>query len=312
MTVDQLIAGLKDKRKIALSRAITIVENRSSGFTELLDFAYRSRKDSYRIGITGPPGAGKSTLVSALAKSLAQGEEMAIVAVDPTSPFSGGALLGDRIRMRELAEIGNVFIRSMASRGSLGGLSLATENVLTILESYGMARIIVETIGVGQVEIDIAEACDTIILVLVPESGDGVQVMKAGLIEIADIILVNKADRDGADLLFRELNNAVQLSQRNWQVPIIKTIATENKGVDEVLAAIDEHHKFLFATSSLEQKRKRRIRITLDNLIEQELRRQINEKITEDNLDSVVDKIYQRLISPFKAVDNLLKRGSDG
>ncbi len=203
--------GFREGNRRSLARAISVVENERPGFQGLLHaLMTEGSKGSARLGITGPPGAGKSSLVSALTREyLDRGEEVAVVAVDPTSPYSGGALLGDRIRMNDLATDPGVFIRSMASRGSLGGLATTTKEVLDVVEAFGFQRTILETVGVGQTELEIAGAADTVVVVLVPESGDGIQAMKAGLMEIADIFVVNKADRPGADRLVKEIRTAL-------------------------------------------------------------------------------------------------------
>jgi LAO/AO transport system kinase len=207
-----LLAGFRARRRVALARAISAVENQRPGFRAILSALHERTGRAHRIGITGPPGAGKSTLAAALiAHYRSHGETVAAIAVDPTSPFTGGALLGDRIRMNEIAMDSGVFIRSMATRGSLGGLALATKEVIDVMDAYGFDRIIVETVGVGQSELDIAAAADSTVVVLVPESGDGIQAMKAGLMEAADLFVINKADRPGADRLAREVSLMLQL-----------------------------------------------------------------------------------------------------
>jgi LAO/AO transport system kinase len=206
-TPQKLIADFDAGRRAALARVISIVENQREGFLGLLNALHARIGGAHRIGITGPPGAGKSTLTAALITHYrGRGESVGVVAVDPTSPFTGGALLGDRIRMNEISMDDGVFIRSMATRGSLGGLALATKEIADVMDAYGFDRIIVETVGVGQSELDIAKAADSTVVVLVPESGDGIQAMKAGLMEAADLFVINKADRPGADRLAREVS----------------------------------------------------------------------------------------------------------
>jgi LAO/AO transport system kinase len=212
----ELLAAFRAGRRGALARAITIVENERAGFDTVLDALHDRLGRAHRIGLTGPPGAGKSTLTAALIRHYReQGESVGVVAVDPTSPFTGGALLGDRIRMNELSTDPGVFVRSMATRGSLGGLALATKEVADVLDAFGFDRVLIETVGVGQSELDIAAAADTTVVLLVPESGDSIQTMKAGLMEASDIFVVNKADRPGADRLAREIGTMLHLRLRD-------------------------------------------------------------------------------------------------
>lgn len=207
-----LLGRFRDGKRIGLARAITVVENEQTGFEAFLHHALAPAPQATRVGITGPPGAGKSSLVAMLSHHYrAADQEVGVVAVDPTSPYSGGALLGDRIRMNDLATDPGIFIRSMATRGSLGGLATTSKEVIDLMDAFGTPRILIETVGVGQTELDVTGAADTVVVVLVPESGDGVQAMKAGLMEIADIFVVNKADRPGADRLLKELKMAIHL-----------------------------------------------------------------------------------------------------
>jgi len=211
---EALLERFRDGKKVGLARAISLVENAQPGFQAFLHAVLETPRFARRVGFTGPPGAGKSSLVAGLARSYRRvGEEVAVVAVDPTSPYSGGALLGDRIRMNDLATDPGIFIRSMATRGSLGGLATTTKEVLDLMDAFGFERVLVETVGVGQTELEITGAADTVVVVLVPESGDAIQAMKAGLMEIADVFVVNKADRPGADRLVRDLKLALHLRE---------------------------------------------------------------------------------------------------
>jgi LAO/AO transport system kinase len=228
-----LLAGFDAGRRAALSRAISIVENERPGFDALLHALHPRLGRAHRIGVTGPPGAGKSTLTAALiAHYRARDERVAVVAVDPTSPFTGGALLGDRIRMNELSMDPAVFVRSMATRGSFGGLALATQDVVDVLDAYGFDRILIETVGVGQSELDVAAAADTTVVLVVPESGDAIQAMKAGLMEAAELFVVNKADRPGADRMVRELGMMLQLRFRTANGGSLYRNAPAHHGVD--------------------------------------------------------------------------------
>lgn len=294
-----------DKRAIA--QTISIVEN--GGDSAILEKIFKHTGEAYQIGITGPPGAGKSTLVNAIAKRLlAKSFKVGIIAVDPTSPFSGGALLGDRIRMTDLALHKNVFIRSMASRGSLGGLARATKDAALVLDAAGMDFIIIETIGVGQVELDIAQVCDTTVVVLVPESGDSIQAMKAGLLEIADVMVVNKGDREGAERLLTELRFVFELREQmvGWHYPILKTVATKDEGITELVSAVDEHNSYLRKSGGLEQKRKERLLLRVHELIEQNIRSHLREKVISDGeLKQLVDKIYKRQLDPYRVAADI-------
>ncbi len=241
--------------RAALARAISVVEDRRPGFRELLAGLAGSGRRAHRTGITGPPGAGKSTLAAALAGHWrGSGEEVAIVAVDPTSPWSGGALLGDRVRMAPLQLDRGVFIRSMATRGAGGGLAEAVHDVVDLMEGSGFGRILLETVGVGQTELGVAAAADTVVLALTPESGDEVQAMKAGLAEVSDVFVVNKADRPGAHALVRQLRDAVGLGRRRSgrTPPVLAAVATTGEGIAAVADAIEEHRRSLAGSRALE------------------------------------------------------------
>ncbi len=306
-----LINGVLKHEKKALARAISKIENLDDGYEKILMKLFPATGNAYHIGITGPPGAGKSTIVDGLASRIAaQNKKIGIIAVDPTSPFSGGALLGDRIRMGSLSNIKNIFIRSMASRGSLGGLARATKEVALLMDAFGMDYILIETIGVGQVEIDVVDACDTTVLVLVPESGDGIQAMKAGLLEVADIIVVNKADREGAEKLVRELKVITELRDKRslWDYPALTTEAIYEKGIDDLLKVIVRHEVFLKKSNDFEKNRRQQVKRHVQSLIELRLRKQLEENILKNvKFDILVDKILNKEISPFEAADYIMK-----
>jgi LAO/AO transport system kinase len=289
----------------ALARAITTVENERVGFQDFLHTVLQAGPRTARVGFTGPPGAGKSSLVAYLAGAYrARDERVGVVAVDPTSPYSGGALLGDRIRMNDLAMDPGIFIRSMATRGSLGGLAVTTKEVIDLMDAFGFERVLVETVGVGQTELEITAAADTVIVVLVPESGDAIQAMKAGLMEIADVFVVNKADRPGADRLLKEIRQAIHLragsalhdvpahhgvdlrrvtgqgaAQRTppvdagWEIPVLKTFGLTGEGVPELLEAIDRHRTWLGAGGELAARRRARSLRRIRDVVDRDLRK---------------------------------------
>ncbi|UCC12048.1 MAG: methylmalonyl Co-A mutase-associated GTPase MeaB [candidate division WOR-3 bacterium] len=302
----QLIRG--DKRVIA--QTITTVENATD--PKVLEQIFPHTGKAYHIGITGPPGAGKSTLVNVLCQHLlTDGKKIGIIAVDPTSPFSGGALLGDRVRMTDLSLHKDVYIRSMGSRGSLGGLAQKTKDVALVLDAAGMDYVFIETIGVGQVELDIAQVCDTTVVVLVPESGDSIQAMKAGLLEIADILVVNKGDREGSDRFMLELKFAFELREQvtGWDFPILKTIATKPEGIPELGAAIAAHRSYLEGCGMLEKARKIKLKRRIHELIENRISSHLREHmIGEHELDTMLDKMYRRKLNPFRVAARIADR----
>jgi LAO/AO transport system kinase len=306
----QLVEKFLQKDPRALSRIITLVENEAPGYRQLLSALYHHAGNAKKIGITGATGAGKSTLVDELAKLLvARGDTVGIIAVDPTSPFTGGALLGDRVRMQDVGLNEGVFIRSMATRGSLGGLSKATREVSIVLDAFGKDFVLIESVGVGQVALDIAEVVDTTVVILVPESGDGIQAMKAGLMEIADIFAINKADREGADRIAVELESVLALRRKDdgWDYPIVKTEARKGLGVDMLLEQIDRQGEYIARTGYLEKRKKDLLRAELLQLLSETVREKVGTRlIREGRLDAAVAEIMGGALDPYQAVDQLL------
>ena len=296
--------------KLAATRAITAVENSAPSGEEILRAIYRHTGKAYRVGITGPPGAGKSTVVNKLARLYRQQEmHVGIIAVDPTSPFTGGALLGDRIRMTDVELDEGVFVRSMASRGSPGGLSRKTADVADVLDASGSDVVLLETVGVGQSELDVAAAADTTVVVLVPESGDSIQAMKAGLMEIADLFVVNKSDRPGADQAVTAIRTVLQFrSERDgWNADIVKSIANEGKGIDEIAGSIDRHRKYLEETGRLLEKRGRRIVNRIRELVGEQLRVDFWNEGRLERMRQEVQHVIERRRTPFDVVEDLLR-----
>lgn len=290
----------------ALAKLITMVENEMPGALEALQQLYPKTGHAYILGITGPPGSGKSTLTDKITKELRKkGYTVGIVAVDPTSPFSGGALLGDRLRMQDITNDEGVFVRSMATRGMLGGLSKATADTIKILDAFGKDFILIETVGVGQDEVDIVKTADTTLLISVPGLGDEIQALKAGIMEIGDVFVVNKADREGADRLVAELRLMLDLSPSlsPWRPPIIKTIATLGEGVAELTEKILEHRNFLERGEGLLGKRNERAREEIIDLIEQEISRYVHKMLKYDmSFDEVIEQVVARKKDPYSYV----------
>ena len=339
--LNSLLSRFRDGEVLALARAISIVEDERDGFEDLLHSLMAAGPSTCRVGFTGPPGAGKSTLLAEVAASYrAADEHVGVIAVDPTSPYSGGALLGDRIRMNDLTTDPGIFIRSMATRGSLGGLATTTKEVLDLMDVFGFDRVLVETVGVGQTELEITGAADTVVVVLVPESGDAIQAMKAGLMEIADVFVVNKADRPGAARLAQELRQAMHLKagnafkdmpahhgvdlsrvlreerttdavapegQEGWSVPVLSTVAQTGEGLPELLEAVEAHRVWLGASGQLEVRRRSRARARVQDVVERDLRRAARRSVLSKGvLESALDDIAQRVETPYSVARRIL------
>lgn len=312
--VDRLLSG----EKSAVARGITLIESQSDESLGLLNSIHKRLGHAYRVGITGPPGAGKSTLAGRLARSLSDsGKKIGIIAVDPTSPFSGGALLGDRVRMMDLSSHSGVFIRSMATRGSLGGLSKTAQQAADVLDAAGFDYVFLETVGVGQSELDVVEAADTTVVVLTPESGDSVQAMKAGLMEIADFFVLNKADRPGVDQSYSAISTVLQISgesrktgtETNGWVPfIVKTVASENRGIGDVIKGIDRHYSYLVNSKRLFSKRKERLRRVVIEIIEEQLHEQFWTKDRISELEVKLDLVLSNELSTVELARELTKK----
>ncbi|KPL16724.1 MAG: hypothetical protein AMJ92_12540 [candidate division Zixibacteria bacterium SM23_81] len=309
---DDLLKRFSEGDSRALARVISLVENEASGYRNLLSALYHRTGKARKIGITGSTGAGKSTLVDELAKLLVnQGSALGIIAVDPTSPFTGGALLGDRVRMQDLGAQKGVFIRSMASRGSLGGLAKATREVSMVLDAFGKDFLLIESVGVGQVTLDIAEVVDTTVVVLVPESGDGIQAMKAGLMEIADIFVVNKADREGADRIVTELEAVLDLKRKedDWSYPVVKTEARKGLGVDLLLDHIRRHGEHLSQTGHLKRRKENLLRAEILQLLSEKVQEDIERRLVQGGgFEDIIADILKGNLDPYRAADQLLEQ----
>jgi LAO/AO transport system kinase len=305
---------LKGDRR-AIARLISRVEDEEPDAHEALAALYPHTGRAYIVGVTGAPGTGKSTLVNELAKSyrrLVPPRTVGIIAVDPTSPFSGGAILGDRIRMRDLAGDAGVFVRSMATRGSLGGLARATADAIKVLDAAGYEMIFVETVGAGQAEVDIAKTAYTTIVVEAPGLGDEIQALKAGIMEIADVFAVNKADREGADSavtaiqMMLDLNHASHVTRQAWRPPVCKTIAVRGDGVSALVEAIETHAAFLRESGLLGQREQERVATELENLLRERLMHQLVSGVSPEEWDALIERIVRREVDPYTAAEMLL------
>jgi LAO/AO transport system kinase len=293
----------------ALSRTISLVEDCGEGYQAVLGKLYERRKKSIRIGITGPPGAGKSSLVNCLASLfLAENKKVGVIAVDPTSPFTGGALLGDRVRMNDFPTDGSFFFRSMATRGATGGLADSTNDVTVIYESFGFDITLIETVGVGQVELDIIDNCDVVVVIMVPESGDGVQTMKAGLIEIANVFAVNKFDRPGSERMVSELQHTLSLRKQtdSWIIPVIGTDAVNRTNVDKLFAAINDYATHAESTGILNSRRREQMRHKVLNVLKHRFQAEfLNGMASKIDFEKRIDDILEGKSNPFVLSDDL-------
>lgn len=307
-----LVAKAQEGDTRAIARLLTVVENEEAGAAEALRELYPLTGKARVIGVTGPPGGGKSTLVNKLAGAYReQGERVAVVAVDPSSPFSGGALLGDRIRMQERFLDDGLFIRSMASRGHSGGLSRATSRVVNVLDAIGYGVILVETVGVGQEEVEVIRVVDSVVLVTVPGLGDDIQAIKAGVLEIADVLVVNKADRPGADETARDLAHMQTLGKQRtaWKPPIIRTVAvgTAGENVQQLVDAIEKHRAWSVDSGERDRRRRDAARAEVEDLLRETLVRRLRDQLGAERVDDAVARVADRVLDPFAAVEELLE-----
>ena len=304
---ERVLAG--DKR--ALARAITLVESDDPAGWELVREVYPQTGRARIVGLTGAPGAGKSTLIGALTKlRRAQDRQVAVLSIDPSSPFTHGALLGDRIRLTDHFLDPGVFIRSMANRGALGGLSEAALQAALLMDAAGKDDVFLETVGVGQAEVDVIDHADSIVLVLMPGSGDSIQALKAGIMEIPDVIVINKADHPLTDTMVREIRGVLSLApQRGWRVPIVKTEAARGEGVEELVEKLDEHHAYIEAEGTLSERRRRNLRNEVLAICSARLRARLEEQLREDaEFTRLLDEVVARRLDPASAASQILER----
>lgn len=305
----KLVKKMQQGSELALAKLLTLIENRDMG-REILPLIHKESKRSYTIGITGPPGVGKSTLTEKLVlKLLDEGAKIGILAIDPTSPFTGGAILGDRIRLQKLSTNPGVFIRSMASRGHLGGISAATLDASKVLEAYNCDYVIIETVGVGQSEVEIVQYVDTTMLILSPGQGDDIQVMKAGIMEIADIFVVNKADREGVERTINDIEMG-QLNNKDidYNAPIVTTVAKNNKGIDDLREKVKHHCDYLNKSGKLEENRKKRLKFELWHRINNRVNDYIRSSFDSYQIEELINDIYSKKQDSYTVADDIINR----
>jgi LAO/AO transport system kinase len=309
-SIAELVERARAGSPRAVARLISLVEDASPQLRDVMAALAPHSGHAAVIGLTGAPGVGKSTVASALVTAFrARGRRVGVLAVDPTSPFSGGALLGDRIRMQEHATDDGVYIRSMATRGHLGGLAWATPQALRVLDAAGCDVVVIETVGVGQSEVEIAALADTTVVLLAPGLGDGVQAAKAGLLEVGDIYVVNKADRDGADQVVRDLRGMIRLAERHpgdWRQPIVTTVGSRGEGVDELAAEIDKHRAWLDGSGELDRRRHRRVREEIEAIAMTALRERFSHVHGDTRLDTLAEKVLAGELDPYSAADDVI------
>ncbi|WP_456367597.1 methylmalonyl Co-A mutase-associated GTPase MeaB [Thermococcus sp.] len=305
--------ALKGDKK-AIARLITLVENDEDQAREIVRRIYPFTGKAYVVGITGPPGSGKSTLLDKLIKlARDEGYKVGVIAIDPTSPFTGGALLGDRLRMQRHSTDPGVFIRSMATRGSLGGLAKATNDAIKVLDASGYDLIFVETVGVGQIEVDIIKTADTVVLVTVPGLGDEVQAIKAGLMEVADIFAINKADREGVEMVYLELKMALEFErdkwkQLGWEPPIVETMGFTLKGVRPLWDAIKKHKEYMESSGRLRERRAFRAREEVKTIIASSIARKVEERLAEGEAKELIEEVVERKLDPYSASQIVMEK----
>jgi LAO/AO transport system kinase len=305
-----LLASARSGDKRAIARLLSVVENDAPGAADIVRETFAQTGRALVLGVTGPPGGGKSTLVSRLVAAYrARASRVAVVAVDPSSPFTGGAILGDRIRMQDRFLDEGVFIRSMASRGHSGGLARTTARVVNVLDALGSEVVIVETVGVGQEEVEVVRVAGTVALVTVPGLGDDIQAIKAGVLEIADVLVVNKADRPGADETVRDLAQMLTLgsARGGWKPPIVRTTAATGEGVDELVRAADRHEQWSAETGERERRRADAARVEVEALLRETLARRLEERVGAERVRRAVERVASREVDPYAAVEELVR-----